>query len=398
MRLQFKAYALHLGFFMTYFRRFIFFFTLLISGSIPAQAWAQMETRGTRDAAGAREALVAAGEEAPSLDELSDAYDRASASWMEVFGPEPFEPARRGVQAAIDALGARSWAPRATVVISMLDARGDAAWRQGASCRAQVNVGSDGRSPASIALGPRGFTFLAAHELAHCLFDQNDPAARLPDSQSLARLAPGLDPSFARRAMTLARLSHFEDGSEALLEAYDEALADAVAASALLAADPLNLSAVQAALSLRMGGAFLALRRSMAPPPHAGALALSRASAAPPGSWSLVRARQEAALSALSLALASPTPPRWLEGLEAAHPREVARSRLWARRVWAQLAAGRDVERDEDAYLLAHHPALFIMDLTDAPERLGPGHTPAEAMSLWRARAWLPSGQTFAAQ
>lgn len=362
-----------------------------IAGSAPGIALAQMETRGERDAAGAREALVAAGEDAPSLDEMSDAYDRASASWMEVFGPEPFEPALRGAQAAISALAVRGWAPRATAVVAMLDARGDAAWIQGSSCRAQVNVGSDGASPASRALGAGGFAFLAAHELAHCLFDEGAPAARLPNHRALARLAPGLDPSFARRALGMARWANPQDGSDALLDAYDEALADAVAASALLAASPDNLPAARAALSLRMGAAFMERRRSTAPPAHAGAFALRRAIESAPGSWSLERARQEAALSALCLALASPTPPRWLAGLEAAHPQEARRSRAWARRAWSELAAGRDAERDEDAYMSARHPALFVMDLTDAPARAGPGLQPAEALAAWRGRAWLES-------
>lgn len=359
-------------------------------------AQAQLETRGDRDAAGLRGQIEEMGELPPTLDELSQAYDRASASWLEVFGPEPFGPAARGALRAVSALSAKGWAPRGHVVVSMLDARGDAAWEEDGSCRAQVNIGSDGSSPSAKSLGPGAFEFIAAHELAHCLFDQADPAGRLPREADLlsASFPLSLTSAQALSIVSMLAKNSSEDGSQGLSTAYDEALADALASSALIALDPALAQPASRALALRMGAIFLAERAEVGPPPHLGAYAIW-SSLSGGGARSLPEARALAAASAVIHSLAS-TPARWALALKAADPGAYADLVAQSREAAAALAAGRDREADEAAYLGARNPSLFIMDISvdgpgaDSPKER-PQLTPAESMGQWRAAAWLPS-------
>lgn len=376
---------------MSHARRLFLAFSLC-AALCPA-ARAQLETRGNRDASGIREQIADMGETPPTLAELSEAYDRASASWLEVFGPAPFEPATQGARRAIQALAAKGWSPRAHVVVAMLDARGDAAWEEDGSCRAQLNIGSDGTSPVSQALGPGAFEFLAAHELAHCLFDQTSPASRFPLASDL--LAPSfplrLTPAQARSIASMLANPSSGDGSQGLSEGYDEALADALASSSLLALDPALARVASRALALRMGALSMAARDQVGPPPHLGAYAIWTSLSARPAR-SLPEARALAAASALIHSLAA-TPARWVQSLRDADPRAYRSLVAQARQAALPIHAKRDREADETAYLSARHPSLFIMDLSSdtstAPPR--PGLAPGQSMDRWRSTAWLPS-------
>jgi hypothetical protein len=362
-------------------------------------AHAQLETRGSRDAAGLREQMSEAGEEAPTLAELSAAYDRASASWMEVFGPAPFEQATLGARRAARALSARGWAPQAHVVVAMLDARGDAAWEEDGSCRAQINIGSNGVSPVAQALGFGAFEFLAAHELAHCLYDQTSPKARAPEFADL------LDKKFPLRltqaqALLIYRLlakPSAADGSSALAEGYDEALADALASAALLAEDRQFSQVASRAMSLRIGALALAARNKVGPPAHLGAYAIwkSLSGSAPS---SLRSARSLAMASSIIHSLAT-TPSRWTQALKKADPKAYSSLVAQSQTLYASMTLGRDLDADENAYLSARTPSLFIMDLADngpegTPERLN--LSPEQSMAQWRKAAWIPSGSTLA--
>lgn len=363
---------------------------------------AQLETRSGRDAAGARELLTSANETAPTLDEMSAAYDRASASWMEVFGPEPFFHARSGALRAAEGLSRLGWAPKARVAVAMLDIRGDAAWMDEDSCRAQLNVGSNGESPVSKALGHGSFEFLAAHELAHCLFDQTPPAARLPSAQLLERGPVSLTTAQIQALLAMISSSSWEDGSEALADSYDEALADQIAALSMLARDDAPRGAVENALALRMGAIALSLRRRAGLPVHLGAyglwslLARTNHAKAP----SLEQARADALQSVLVHALSARDVPRWALAFKDADPSAFGASLASAKIANAPLKASRPTERDEDLYMSASLPALFIMDLGDsatseaAQARAARKIDAEESMREWRANAWISVDST----
>lgn len=348
-------------------------------------AHAQLETRASRDAAGLREVASSAGESAPTLEELSQAYDRASASWMQVFGEEPFANAKRGGQIGMDALRKKGWlGPKSRISIAMLDARGDAAWVEAGECRAQLNVGSDGRSPVSKAMGGKAFEFLAAHELAHCRYDMEDPQERLPSKEALKK-EMGSDWEEGALSWVLESLARpsGENGTMDLAEAYDEALADVLAGASLGAGH----ETISKAIGLRMGAAFMAMRQRVPPPIHLGAYGLWKVSSGA-RVVDLKSAKVLAVKSVLVQSMGVDEKPRWAMGLMEKNKDEFARLSVWAKVAYEPLLKSRVKEKDEDLYLSARMPSMFVMDLSEAKPNKTP-MSPEEAMRTWKLKMWL---------
>ena len=182
-----------------------------------------------------------------------------------------------------------------------------------------------------------------------------------------------------------------ENGSDSLLESYDESLADTVATLAL--SDPKSIEhgdLFERVLSLRMGAAFLAQRDRTAPPAHLGAYAIDKIRLAAHPSKTLRNARTLALASVLVQSLGQPFLPRWAESIKSSKT-EMDLARASAAKAYAHLLESRNKEADEDFYLSARAPALFIMDLDNAPERKNLQRSAGEALERWRKMFFIPS-------
>lgn len=286
---------------------------------------------------------------------------------------------------------AQGWVPSGTtVVIAMLDGRGDQAETEKDACRAQVNIDEKASSPVIRALGGFGssLSFIAAHELAHCRFDALADRDRLPTPAMFAQSITS--PALAKAIKNMMERPSASDGSSALHSAYDEALADAAATMALMAHEQHGGrygSALERAESVRFGALAQAIRRKGAAEAHQGAFVFSSIADLPLAQRTWDAARRVALHSVLASSFLVPVPPRWFETLAEKHPMTSKTLALrW--RIQAQKAiAGRNLELDEDRFLSAASPALFAMSV---PEGKGAYHdTPEAAMQRWKQFAWI---------
>ena len=370
--------------------RFFRYIILCLMGLNSALAYAQLETRGSRDAAGLREQLRDSGEESISLEDLSAAYDRASASWLEVFGKEPFERARLGALVAVSKMKDHGWtAPDSFVSIAMLDARGDAAWMEKETCRAQINIGTNGQSPVSVLMGDKAFVFLSAHELGHCLFDSQSLVDRLPRKNDLLQenFPVKLTPMMAQKILEMLKTAKSEDGSDSLFESYDESLADTIACLSLVDGSHDYDDLFDHVLQLRMGAAFLSIRIETPPPAHLGAYAIYTARATYQKKWNLAEAHTLALASVLVESLGQPYPPRWVEAL--GDEQSLKEARDSAMKAYNSLLKSRDSNLDEQVYLSAKDPAMFVLDLTNNSKYESLNLTPEQALAYWKSHYFI---------
>lgn len=326
---------------------------------------AQGESRSDRDASGIAEAMQM-NNEVVDWKEIGEAYDRASANWLTFFGESPFIRARANVDVAVDAMRRSGWLPRATDVgISMLDARGDFAFASSNRCTVHVNIDNRGSSPIISALGNYGssVTFVAAHELAHCWFDQLSDVDKFPTLGMLKAIGV----PEALRALLLGGLQHPTEGNGTLylLDSYDEALADAAAAMALRMNERTGRrfgQSLENAKSLRLGELAMAKRRGVTATEHQGGFVFDAISRLPDGKLDWFNARQVAMQSVLASTFYTPSKPKWVSTMERTNAGDVKR----IRRQWSAFAAvrlkGRNFESDENRFLSAISPAIFAID------------------------------------
>lgn len=373
------------------------FFTL----GLMSTSWAESESRGARDASGLKEVLSEQAAQAPGdqLVEWSDvakSYEAASASWLQIYGEKPFVQARPWVETAARAFRNMEWLnSEVNIAISMLDGRGDMAEydEKQKSCRVQVNIDEQASSPVIRALGGFGssIAFITAHELAHCKFDSLSPANRLPTRVMLMKA--GASESLARHLMDLFNNPTEDNGGHNLVNAYDEALADAAAAIALRADEErvgstLRYgSALEKAESVRFGALAQAQRRKVTAGVHQGAFAFSAVNALPVGDLNWEQARYIALKSVLSSTFMMVESPRWFKQL----PRVVGTDSARLARVWKKKALDvtrlRDLEMDETRYLSAASPALFAF--TPVEGKGAYQDEPKVAMQRWKDTAWV---------
>lgn len=364
----------------------------VLSLSAPPSLHAQTESRGDRDASGMREVIQSQDKsEAVTWRDVGESFDRASASWLQIYGEGPFLQAKHWAEQGSQAMRAQGWVPSETsLVIAMLDGRGDQAESQSGVCRAQVNIDEKASSPVIRALGGFGssLSFIAAHELAHCRFDALADRDRLPTRVMFGQsVASSVLVSAMMRMMAHPNAS---DGSAALHSAYDESLADAAATMALMAHEQHGGrygSALERAESVRFGALAQAIRRKGAAEAHQGAFVFSSIAALPSARRTWNEARRVALQSVLATSFLAPVPPRWFETLAEKHPAEAkALARQW-RSTAQKMVAGRNLDLDEDRYLSASSPALFAMSV---PEGKGAYQdAPEAAMQRWKQFAWI---------
>lgn len=362
---------------------------------------AESESRGTRDASGLKDVLSEQSAQAPGgpvveWSDVAKSYDAASASWLQIYGDKPFVQARPWVETAVRAIRNMGWLNSdVNIVISMLDGRGDMAEYDETkkSCRVQVNIDEQASSPVIRALGGFGssIAFITAHELAHCKFDSLSKADRLPTRAMLMR--SGTSDKLTRHLMELFNNPTEENGGHNLVNAYDEALADAAAAIALRA-DEESVgstsrygSALEKAESVRFGALAQALRRKVTAGVHQGAFAFSAVNVLPLGELNWDQARYIALKSVLSSTFMMSEKPRWFKQL----PRAVGADSVRLAQVWEKKALAvsrvRDLETDETRYLSAASPALFAFTPVDGKGAYQ--DEPEVAMQRWKNTAWI---------
>ena len=385
-----------------------FFKTVLlwaISGTcalgLSFNSFAESESRGTRDASGLKNALSeqsaqTPGELPPSWRDVAKSYEAASASWLQIYGEKPFLQARPWVEAAARAIRNMGWVySDVNIFISMLDGRGDMAEYDEAlkSCRVQVNIDERGSSPVIRALGGFGssIAFIAAHELTHCMFDSLDSAQRLPTSAML--LKAGASEKLTQHLMELFNRPTENNGGHNLVDAYDEALADAAAAIALrvdeesVGSTSRYGSALEKAESVRFGGLAQSLRRKVNAEVHQGAFVFSAVNVLDVRDLNWEHARYIALKSVFSSTFMMAERPRWFKKL----PTSVGVDSTQLDKMWKKKALGiaysRNLEEDETRYLSTTSPALFAFTPVD-----GNGvyqDEPDAAMQRWKNTAGM---------
>ena len=320
------------------------------------------------------------------------AYDQASATWMQLFGESAFTAARKPILTAIAAMQQAGWlAPNTSVVISMLDARGDFAQFDGIGCTVHVNIDDRGSSPIIAALGNlrSSVAFVAAHELAHCRFDTLPLSERFPDRQQLRTL--GLSNQVAMALLNALSNPSNVDGSAALLTAYDESLADAVATIALGKSETTQQhfgTALEYAQSLRFGELFVANRGVIPTAEHQGGFVFEAVArtAGPKLTWRL--AKQVAMQSVLLSSFYSKTEPIWFKTLvkNDSHQAQKLR-RTWNEKAQRQMEKRRRSE-DEVLFYGATSDALLSIDFAQY-SAANSDVSPEAALLLWKEIAWI---------
>lgn len=364
-------------------------------------SFAESESRGNRDASGVKDALSeqaaqTAGEPVPTWSDVEKSYDAASAAWLQIYGEQPFIQAKPWIESAAKAIRNMGWINAdINLVIAMLDGRGDMAEYDDAkkSCRVQVNIDEQASSPVIRALGGFGssIAFIAAHELAHCTFDGLGPNERLPTRAMLVKA--GASEKLALHLMGLFNRPTEDNGGHNLVNAYDEALADA-AASIALRADEERVgstarygSALENAESVRFGGLAQSMRRKVTAEVHQGAFVFSAVNALPLKELVWDQARYIALKSVLSSTLMMTERPRWFKQLPRAVASDSARlAKAWKRKA-LHIARSRDLEADETRYLSAASPALFAFNPVDGKGAYQ--DEPEAAMQRWKNAAWV---------
>lgn len=342
-------------------------------------------------------------------------YDLASATWMQFFGESAFIAARQPVKTAMDAMRRIGWlSPDTNVVISMLDARGDFAQFDGQRCSVHINIDHRGSSPVIAALGnlSSSVAFVTAHELAHCRFDTLTPTERIPDRQQLARMGVG---SHLIEAVfnALHHPSH-EDGSVALLAAYDESLADAAAAIALLKAETSHQrfgTALMKAQSLRFGELSMANRGELPAAEHQGGFVFEAIARQSPKNLNWRYAKRVAMHSVLASSFSMATEPPWFKILtEIDHHQAEKLRQMWRAKAHRLLATrNHKKNQDESLFNAATGDTLLSIDSSHFPAA-NFNQTPDAALIRWKeiasqssdsshpirppARARLHSGST----
>lgn len=359
--------------------------------------WALNESRKDRDASGLREALAEDSSNGYRWSDIGEAFDRASVAWMTVYGDRAILAVRPGVATGVRAMKEMGWIGAKThVVISILDARGDFAEGTSDGCRAQVNVDEDGSSPVIRALGGKSssLSFLVAHELVHCRFDALDNDGKLPSVAMLREM--GISSSLSTRLLGMMRDPKSADGSAALLDAYDEALADAAAAIALVRLEAGSErvhfgTALQHAQSLRFGLLQQSLRRKTAAEAHQGAFVFDEILEAQPQTLTWDVAKRLAFRSVLMSSLSMDVSPRWWQSLAALDPRGTKALQKVSRAGSKVQLSERNLDLDEDLFLTARSPAFIAITTPDVTLP-----APKDPTARWKEVGWIdPLSPTF---
>jgi hypothetical protein len=329
-----------------------------------------------------------------SSEDEDKAYDRMSATWMQFFGESAFVAAREPILVAMNAMQQIGWlAPNTSVVITMLDARGDFAQFAGESCTVHINIDDRGSSPIIGALGNlrSSVAFVAAHELAHCRFDTLSILERFPDRQQLRSL--GFSNKLAIAILNALSDPIDTDGSAAFLTAYDESLADAAASIALARAETAKQhfgTALENAQSLRFGELFMANRDAIPRVDHQGGFVFEAFArqARPNMSWRL--AKQVAMQSVLLSSAYSANEPQWFKTLVQIDPHKVQQMRRkWQDEAHRQLDTRRSTD-DENHFYAATSDALLSIDSAQYPAA-NLDVSAEVALMRWKEIAWLSS-------
>jgi hypothetical protein len=327
-----------------------------------------------------------------SSADTDDAYDQASATWMQIFGESAFATAREPILIAMDAMQQAGWlAPNTSVVISMLDARGDFAQLDGERCTVHVNIDDRGSSPIIAALGNlrSSVAFVAAHELAHCRFDTLPMSERFPNRQQLRNL--GFSKQLA--AAILNALSHPSDtdGSAAFLTAYDESLADAAATIALAKAETAQQhfgTALENAQSIRFGELFMANRDAIPTTEHQGGFVFDAVAREAGSNLSWRLAKQVAMQSVFLTSFFSANEPIWFKTLALADPHQAQEiRRKWHDKAQHQLESRRSA-KDEILFYAATSDALLSIEGPQYPASNSELSQDA-ALMRWKEIAWI---------
>lgn len=351
-----------------------------------------MQNQGTPQAGGE-------GDDLPSWNEIAQAYDKASASWLQVYGEKSFLQARPWAEKAAGAMKKMGWlVPKTQVVIAMLDGRGDEAQFEGDNCRVQINIDEHASSPVIRALGSYGssLSFIAAHELAHCRYDVLPLSERLPTLEMIRQ--SGASEKLSIRIMEILTSPSNLNGDQDLVDAYDEALADAAAAVALRADEESagNTSrygsAISLAESVRFGAIAQSIRRRVPAEVHQGAFTFSAVTALKPNQLNWEQARKIAFQSVLASSLMMKEKNRWFKDLVLSHPVDaVILAQRWGKKAKA-IIAKRNLDLDEDRYRSASSPAIFAFSPTDGKGAYQ--DSPEMAMARWKKIAWIVYGES----
>jgi hypothetical protein len=378
------------------------FMVMLLGAASMVPAFAETESRGDRDASGFKTEIAQASGESQGgykWSDLEGAFDRASASWMNVYGDHAFIAVRPWVEQGIRAMNGMQWIPQKTqVVISMLDARGDFAQvSDGGSCRAQINIDESGHSPIIKALGSKGSApaFLIAHELAHCRFDSLEADQKIPTPQMFAKL--GVPKVIAKRMGQMMMKPEEGDGSLSLVDSYDEALADSAATAALLQFEHNTgkagfATAIDRAQSLRMGLLFMSKRRNTRAEAHQGGFAIEdivaqfRPGASKEDAWDM--ARQAALKSVLYSSLALKESPKWWAGAASGNVKVATQWRKLTSKHANAMMNKRNFEADEDLYIATRSPALMAITIPDGSN----AQSWDDPNAHWREVGWIDPG------
>lgn len=335
-----------------------------------------------------------------------DAFDTASASWLQVHGEKPFLQAKPWVAKAAQAMHRMGWFSANTQIsIAMLDQRGNVARFNNSTkaCRVQVSIDEQGSSAVIRALGGFGssISFVTAHELAHCHFDALSTADGMPTADMLERA--GASKALVSHLMSVFAAPTAANGGEALVLAYEEAVADAAAAIALRADEERSGStarygsALQKAESLRFGALAPAIHSKEALNIHQGAFTFAAVAKLPIKQLNWDQAREIALQSVLTSSFSAKEMPLWLHEQPAANkPQSVEQSATDARN-FAQswklkgqaLLAKRALGDDELRFRQATATSLFVFNQIDVQGDAKDNDE--QAMRRWRSIAWIGS-------
>ena len=294
----------------------------------------------------------------------------------------------------MDAMQQAGWlASNTSVEISMLDARGDFAQLDGERCRVHVNIDEHGSSPIIAALGNlrSSLAFVAAHELAHCRFDTMSIAARFPDRQQLTSM--GIVGHLTTALLKVLRNPNDKDGSESLVVAYDESLADAAATIALVKAETAQQhfgTALEKAQSLRFGELFMANRGAIPLAAHQGGFVFEAIESQSIAHLNWRLAKRVAMQSVLESSFYSATEPPWFKTLLRSDRLQAeSLQRTWHQKAHHQLAT-RQSSNDEKLYYEATGDALLSIDGSQITVA-GADASPEAALQRWKEIAWISS-------
>ena len=329
-----------------------------------------------------------------NVQSTDQSYDRASATWMQLFGESAFVAARQPVKTAMEAMRHQGWlTPNTDVVISMLDARGDFAQFDGDRCTVHVNIDQQGSSPVIAALGnlSSSVAFVTAHELTHCRFDTLLMAERIPDRRQLASL--GFGNHLIEAFLSAFRHQSDTDGMADLLAAYDESLADAAAAIALSKAENSHQrfgTALQKAQSLRFGELSMANRGAIPLSRHQGGFRFEIIAHKNAKNLSWRDAKSIAMQSVLASSLYLATEPPWLKTLMAIDRRQAERLRRTWRAKALTLLSNRPNNKDEALFYAATGNSLLWIDSSQY-QTANFNNEPDTALHRWKEIAWQSS-------